>query len=101
MVSKAMFMEAGTSYVYKIYGIYNCFNISSEGEGAAVLIRAVEPLQGLPIMEGLRKNPKSGKTPKSKDLCNGPSRLCQALKGSYFSLFVSSHICGKRVAFGP
>ncbi|KAK9534748.1 hypothetical protein VZT92_007173 [Zoarces viviparus] len=41
----AMFMKPGTIYVYPIYGIYLCMNVSSEGEGAAVLLRSLEPLQ--------------------------------------------------------
>ena len=40
--NRAMFMEPGTSYVYTIYGMYHCFNISSQGQGAAVLLRALE-----------------------------------------------------------
>ncbi|TMS14812.1 DNA-3-methyladenine glycosylase [Larimichthys crocea] len=50
----AMFMQPGTIYVYPIYGIYFCMNVSSEGEGAAVLLRSLEPLQGQPIMRQLR-----------------------------------------------
>ena len=78
--NKAMFMAPGTVYVYSIYGMYHCFNISSGGEGAAVLIRALEPLSGLHTMrlnrETKRKN--GAKIKKDKDLCSGPSKLCQA-----------------------
>ena len=81
--NKAMFMAAGTVYVYSIYGMYHCFNISSEGEGAAVLIRALEPVSGLDTMrsnrEAKRKVKNGVKKPmKDKDLCSGPSKLCQA-----------------------
>ena len=48
-------MAAGTVYVYSIYGMYHCFNISSEGEGAAVLIRALEPVSGLDTMRANRE----------------------------------------------
>jgi len=79
--NKAMFMVPGTAYVYTIYGMYQCFNISSEGEGAAVLIRALEPLQGEEVMRQNRKakRKEGAKQLKLKDLCNGPSKLCQAL----------------------
>lgn len=80
--NKAMFMTAGTVYVYSIYGMYHCFNISSEGLGAAVLIRALEPVSGLVTIranrEAKRKVKNVAKVMKDKDLCSGPSKLCQA-----------------------
>ncbi|TSZ68964.1 DNA-3-methyladenine glycosylase [Bagarius yarrelli] len=77
----AMFMKPGTIYVYTIYGIYLCMNISSQGEGAAVLLRSLEPLQGQDVMRTLRASKRKGgaKLVKDKELCNGPSKLCQAL----------------------
>ncbi|XP_068434101.1 DNA-3-methyladenine glycosylase [Clinocottus analis] len=77
----AMFMEPGTIYVYLIYGIYLCMNVSSEGEGAAVLLRSLEPLQGQPVMRQLRaaKRREGARQLKDKELSNGPSKLCQAL----------------------
>ncbi|XP_029944598.1 DNA-3-methyladenine glycosylase [Salarias fasciatus] len=77
----AMFMKPGTIYVYPIYGIYLCMNVSSEGEGAAVLLRSLEPLQGQPVMRQLRAARRKEGSPQLKDkqLCNGPSKLCQAL----------------------
>lgn len=77
----AMFMKPGTIYVYPIYGIYLCMNVSSEGEGAAVLLRSLEPLQGQSVMRQLRtaKRKDGAKQLKDKELCNGPSKLCQAL----------------------
>ncbi|XP_063072508.1 DNA-3-methyladenine glycosylase [Engraulis encrasicolus] len=77
----AMFMKPGTIYVYPIYGIYLCMNISSQGEGAAVLLRALEPLEGHAAMHRLRgARRREGSRPlKDKELCNGPSKLCQAL----------------------
>uniref|UniRef100_A0A8C8MCI4 DNA-3-methyladenine glycosylase n=1 Tax=Oncorhynchus tshawytscha TaxID=74940 RepID=A0A8C8MCI4_ONCTS len=77
----AMFMKPSTIYVYPIYGIYLCMNVSSQGEGAAVLLRALEPLHGLPLMRQLRTaRRREGARPlKDKELCNGPSKLCQAL----------------------
>ncbi|XP_076000320.1 DNA-3-methyladenine glycosylase [Genypterus blacodes] len=77
----AMFMKPGTIYVYPIYGIYLCMNVSSQGEGAAVLLRSLEPLQGRPVMRQLRaaKRRAGARLLKDKELCNGPSKLCQAL----------------------
>ncbi|XP_072299168.1 DNA-3-methyladenine glycosylase [Eucyclogobius newberryi] len=77
----AMFMKPGTIYVYPIYGIYLCMNVSSEGEGAAVLLRSLEPVQGQSNMRQLRtaKRKDGARQLKDKELCNGPSKLCQAL----------------------
>ncbi|XP_060945323.1 DNA-3-methyladenine glycosylase [Limanda limanda] len=77
----AMFMKPGTIYVYTIYGINLCMNVSSEGEGAAVLLRSVEPLQGQSVMRRLRatRRKKGARQLKDKELCNGPSKLSQAL----------------------
>jgi DNA-3-methyladenine glycosylase len=63
------------AYVYLIYGTYFCFNLSSEedGAGAGVLVRALEPIEGIAAMERRRK------TSAVRDLCRGPGRLCQAL----------------------
>jgi DNA-3-methyladenine glycosylase len=71
----SMFLAARHAYVYKIYGTSWCLNVTSENkdEGAAVLIRALEPLEGLPLMETRRH------TTRVLDLCRGPGRLCQAL----------------------
>lgn len=69
-----MFGPAGRAYVYFIYGMYHCLNIVSgkQGEGEAVLIRALEPVEGIPLMQKRRK------TLKIENLCNGPGKLCQA-----------------------
>lgn len=72
--NEAMYMPAGTAYVYSIYGMHRCFNISSRGDGAAVLIRALEPLGGVANMKTRRRGVR-----KEKDLCNGPAKLCKAL----------------------
>jgi DNA-3-methyladenine glycosylase len=69
-----MFEEAGRAYVYLIYGMYHCLNIVSgkKGEGEAVLIRALQPITGIEIMQKKRK------TKKIENLCNGPGKLTQA-----------------------
>lgn len=79
--NRAMFMAPGTAYVYQIYGIHFCFNVSSRGDGAAVLIRALQPMNGINHMTKLRLGGKQKcKTNMTvKKLCNGPAKLCQAL----------------------
>ena len=72
--NEPMFGQAGNTYVYLIYGMYHCINIVSgkTGEGEAVLIRAVEPIDGIAKMQRRRK------TTKTENLCNGPGKLTQA-----------------------
>lgn len=76
-----MFGKAGTIYVYQIYGMHFCVNISTNQEdiGEAVLIRALEPTEGLELME--RRRLKSSKLTqvKPKDLCSGPGKLVQSM----------------------
>jgi len=69
-----MFGAAGNTYVYLIYGMYHCLNIVSgkKGEGEAVLIRALEPIEGISLMQKRRK------TKKIENLCSGPGKLTQA-----------------------
>ncbi len=72
--SKIMFETHGHVYVYLIYGMYECLNFTTEKkEAGAVLIRAVEPLQGI---EKMKKN---RQTENLYNLCSGPGKLCQAL----------------------
>lgn len=72
--NKTLFRERGHAYVYLAYGISFMLNVSAEAEGvgAGVLIRAIEPRQGIPIMERNR-----GPVPR-RDLARGPGRLCLA-----------------------
>jgi DNA-3-methyladenine glycosylase len=73
---KAMYMKAGTAYVYNIYGMYCCLNISSQEPGAAVLIRGLEPVHGI---DQMRLKRKLDDVKATKLVANGPSKLCMAL----------------------
>lgn len=69
--NKTMFNGPGFAYVYFTYGMHNCFNVTSK-VGEAVLIRAVEPLEGIELMK------KNRKTDIVRNLCSGPAKLTQA-----------------------
>jgi DNA-3-methyladenine glycosylase len=74
--NRALFLERGHAYVYLAYGVSWMLNVSSEakGVGAGVLIRALEPLEGIAIMADNRG------TERLRDLARGPGRLAQALR---------------------
>ena len=72
MRNRTIFSPPGFAYVYLSYGIHRLLNVvcEDEGVGSAVLIRALQPAEGLELMEGRRG--------RDFDLCNGPGKLTQA-----------------------
>ena len=76
--NEVMYGEKGRAYVYFIYGLYYCFNITvgnMPGKPEAVLVRALEPVAGDYIMAKRRVAARR----KTVELTNGPSRLCMAM----------------------
>lgn len=73
--NQVMFGHPGHAYVYFTYGMYHCLNFVTEENGcpAAVLIRALEPFEGIDLMKKRRRKQKL------QDLASGPGKLCQAL----------------------
>jgi len=71
-----LFLERGHAYVYLIYGVSLLLNVSSEraGVGAGVLLRAVEPLDGIDLMKSVRRRSQWA------DMGRGPGRLTKALQ---------------------
>jgi len=75
--NQSMYAPPGTAYVYFTYGMHHCMNIvcGRTDEPVAVLIRALEPSEGIEIMHANRPR---ARTP--RDLCSGPGKLCQAME---------------------
>jgi len=74
--NQSLFLDRGFAYVYFIYGASYMLNVTAEetGVGAGVLLRAIEPLEGINLMKRLRQ------TDKLLDLARGPGRLAAALQ---------------------
>lgn len=79
--NEAMYAVPGTAYVYFTYGMHFCMNVvcGKLDEPPAVLIRALEPVDGVPSMHRLRGKTSGGRPRPVRDLCNGPGKLAQAL----------------------
>jgi DNA-3-methyladenine glycosylase len=73
--NRSMFLERGHAYVYFIYGCWHALNVSGEipGVGGGVLLRALEPLQGIDLLRRRRG------TDRILDLARGPGRLAMAM----------------------
>lgn len=106
--SKIMFGKAGVSYVYFTYGMHHCFNVVCDEEGTpgAVLIRALQPIDGLELMKKRRQKKEL------TDLCSGPAKLCDAmglslhengesLFGKKLYLELGENIAKKKILSGP
>ncbi|MBZ9686730.1 DNA-3-methyladenine glycosylase [Clostridium estertheticum] len=80
---EALYGKPGIAYVYFIYGMYHCFNVITKEEGSpeGVLIRAIEPIEGLEEMSKFRFNKAYNELTKAqfKNLSSGPSKLCIAM----------------------
>ena len=87
--TEIMFGRAGHAYIYLIYGFHYMLNIVTEKEDfpAAVLIRAVEPLEGIQLMQARRR------TEKLHNLESGPGKLCEAF--AIDRKLNGDDICGK------
>ena len=75
-----MYEDGGFAYVYLIYGMYCCFNVTTcpAGQAEAVLVRSAQPLEGIELMTQRRTRP--GKTiPTERQLLTGPGKLCLAM----------------------
>jgi DNA-3-methyladenine glycosylase len=74
--TEPMFWRGGHAYIYLVYGMYHCFNVVVAGEGIphAVLIRAVEPLQGIDAMRAVAPRCRPA------DLGRGPGRLARSMR---------------------
>jgi DNA-3-methyladenine glycosylase len=74
--TRVIFGPPGHAYVYFIYGMYECLNLVAEPDGVAgcVLIRAIEPVSGIELMQ--RRRPTAQRV---EDLANGPGKLTRAL----------------------
>lgn len=93
--TKTLFGAPGIAYVYRSYGIHSMLNAvcEPEGVGAAVLIRALEPVAGLELMRA-RRGAVGGRPARDHELCSGPGKLAQALG-------VSLRDNGSDLASGP
>jgi len=73
---ESMWQRGGTAYVYFTYGMHHCVNVvvGEAGSPKAVLIRALEPTEGLDAMYARRARART-----DRDLCSGPAKLCEAM----------------------
>jgi len=103
--NEGIYSPPGCWYVYRSYGMHWCANLvcAPAGQGAAVLLRAVEPLRGFDAMTARRKLVRRPACPErsvgdgrsvGEDLCNGPGKLTQALG-------ISRELDGRRMNSSP
>ena len=89
--TEIQFRAGGFAYVYMIYGMHYCFNVTvnEPAKPEAVLIRALEPLEGLELMKSRRR------TQNIINLCNGPGKLCSAM-GINMQTY-GQDLCGEKI----
>ena len=97
--NEAMYSLGGHAYIYFIYGMYYCFNVVTGHKGVpeAVLVRALEPVEGLDFMAAARykKDYASLSTRQRINLTNGPGKLCMAL--NIDRRLNGEDLCGRRI----
>jgi DNA-3-methyladenine glycosylase len=98
--NEIMWGPAGFAYVYPIYGMYLCFNVvcGQVGEPQGTFLRALRPTEGQDLMAVRRGFPVLDERTE-RQLCNGPSKLCQAF-GLTRSLN-GADVCGEELFFTP
>jgi len=79
--NEPMYAKGGVAYIYFTYGMHHCFNVvcGQANNPVAVLIRALEPTEGIPTMRALTRADHRAGTLPDHLLCSGPARLCRAL----------------------
>src|SRR5215472_10066190 len=93
--TEVMYGAGGTAYVYLIYGIHHLFNVVTNRKGVphAVLVRGLEPLEGIPVMLN-----RTGKTRVDHTLTRGPGNLSKAM--GLLTLHTGMSLMGKEVWIG-
>jgi DNA-3-methyladenine glycosylase len=99
--NEAMYGPAGHAYIYLIYGMHECFNVvgGQIGYPEAVLVRALEPTQGLALMAHRRRLDVNQKG-FERQLCSGPGKLTQAM-GINRKLHYGIDLCGDLLFISP
>ena len=94
--TEIQYQQGGKAYVTLVYGMYNQFNVTASGAGVpdCILIRSLEPVAGIEIMQKRRK------TNDLKKLTTGPGKLCQAL-GIDFRRHYGADLCGDTLWIAP
>ncbi len=80
--TEVMYGPPGYAYVYLIYGMYDCLNVVAceVGMPHAVLVRAIQPTDGMERMRSNRKGTRTGKRLRDVDIASGPGKLCAAMQ---------------------
>lgn len=94
--TEIQYQPGGKAYVTLVYGMYNQFNVtvSGAGEPDCILIRSLEPVAGIEVMQNRRG------TSVLKNLTTGPGKLCQAL-GIDFRRHYGADLCGETLWISP